>query len=127
MARRRSTEEIEQVLEQYRTSGLTQIEYCRQTGMVLSTLGRYLRRRSGVEQAALIRVEVESAAAEPAPGFALVLGNGRRIESDWRFGEAAQDGRCITMRPEELAMLVNGLDVAEARPRKNWLRRLPAA
>ena len=27
------------------------------------------------------------------------------------------------MRPEELAMLVNGLDLAEARPRKNWLRR----
>jgi hypothetical protein len=31
------------------------------------------------------------------------------------------------MRPEELAMLVNGLDVGEARPRKNWLRRVPAA
>jgi hypothetical protein len=51
-------------------------------------LGRYLRRRSGVEQAALIRVEVEPASAEPAPGFALVLGNGRRIESGWRFWEA---------------------------------------
>jgi len=86
MARRRNTEEIEQVLEQYRTSGLTQLEYCRQTGMVLSTLGRYLRRRNGAEQG-LIRVEVESP-AEPAAGFALVLGNGRRIESGWRFGEA---------------------------------------
>jgi hypothetical protein len=31
------------------------------------------------------------------------------------------------MRPEELSMLVNGLDLAEARPRKNWLRRVPAA
>ena len=30
MARRRSEEEIERVLEQYRASGLTQIEYCRQ-------------------------------------------------------------------------------------------------
>ena len=26
-----------------------------------------------------------------------------------------------------LAMLLNGLDLAEARPRKNWLRRIPAA
>jgi transposase len=34
---------------------------------------------------------------------------------------------CLVMRPEELAMLLNGLDLAEARPRKNWLRRLPAA
>jgi hypothetical protein len=62
--------------------------------MVLSTLGRYLRRHSGVEQPALIRVEVESAAVEPEPGFALVLGNGRRIESGWRFGDA-ELGRLI--------------------------------
>lgn len=33
----------------------------------------------------------------------------------------------ITMRPEELAMLLNGLDLADARPRRNWLRRTPAA
>jgi hypothetical protein len=87
MARRRSTEEIEQVLEQYRASGLTQSAYCRQTGMVLSTLGRYLRRDTGTEQQ-LIRVSVE-APAEAAGGFALVLSNGRRIESAWEFGEAA--------------------------------------
>jgi hypothetical protein len=86
MSRRRSTEEVEQLLEQYRTSGLTQIEYCRQTGMVLSTLGRYLR-RSGVEPERLIRVKLESAVPEAATGFALVLGNGRRIESGWRFAD----------------------------------------
>jgi hypothetical protein len=31
------------------------------------------------------------------------------------------------MRPEELAMLLNGLDVAQSQPRKNWLRQAPAA
>jgi hypothetical protein len=36
----------------------------------------------------LIRVNLESAVAESTAGFALVLGNGRRIESGWRFGEA---------------------------------------
>jgi|SRR5437016_2893409 len=87
MARRHSTEEIEQLLEQYRASGLTQSAYCRQTGMVLSTLGRYLRRESGTGQQ-LVRVNVESP-AEPAAGFAVVLTNGRRIESAWGFGEAA--------------------------------------
>ena len=86
MARRRSEEEIEQVLEQYRASGLTQIEYCRQTGMVLSTLGRYLRRGNRPEQR-LVEVELRSSAVA-ATGFALVLGNGRRIESGWGFGEA---------------------------------------
>ena len=69
------------MLEQYRTSGLTQIEYCRQTGMALSTLSRYLRRRGG-EQQQLMMVHVESE-TEPGAGFALVLGNGRRIESGW--------------------------------------------
>jgi transposase len=33
----------------------------------------------------------------------------------------------VTMRAEELAMLLNGLDPVEAKPRNNWLRRVPAA
>ena len=86
MARRRSEEEIDQVLEQYGASGLTQIEYCRQTGMVLSTLGRYLRRRNRPERR-WVQVELDSA-GQAATGFALVLGNGRRIESGWGFGDA---------------------------------------
>lgn len=28
----------------------------------------------------------------------------------------------VTMRSEELAMLVNGIDLAQARPRRKWLR-----
>ena len=60
MARSRSEEEIQQVLEQYRGSGLSQMEYCQRTATVLSALARYLRRRmSGVQK--LIRVKVESA------------------------------------------------------------------
>lgn len=85
MARRRSEAEIEQLIEHYRASGLSQLEYSRQTGVVLSTLGRYLRRRTTREQQ-LIQVNVEPA-PEAAVGFALVLGNGRRIESNWRFAD----------------------------------------
>jgi transposase len=33
----------------------------------------------------------------------------------------------ITMRAGELAMLVNGLDLSQAKPRKKWLRRESAA
>jgi hypothetical protein len=87
MAQRRSAGEIAELVERYRASGLTQVEYCRQTGMVLSTLGRYLRRHSDTGQR-LIRVKVESGVAEPAVGFVLVLGNGRRIEACWHFGDA---------------------------------------
>jgi hypothetical protein len=87
MAQRRSAEEIEELLEQYLASGLTRVEYCRQTGIVLSTLGRYLRRSRNTGQQ-LMRVKVE-AGQEPDAGFVLVLGNGRRIASSWEFGDAA--------------------------------------
>lgn len=86
MARRRSSEEMQQVVEQFRASGLSQMEYCRQTGVVLSTLGRYLRRINNPEQQ-LVSVKVE-APPEPGTGFVLMLGNGRRIASGWGFGDA---------------------------------------
>ena len=54
----------------------------------------------------------------------------KRLERGrFRWPEAAAEGeaRSLTMRPEELSLLVNGLDLAQARPRKNWYRRAPAA
>ena len=86
MAQRRNTEEIEELLEQYRASGLSQVAYCRKSGIVLSTLGRYLRRSKSPEQQ-LVRVNLETT-VERTAGFVLVLGNGRRIESGWWFGDA---------------------------------------
>ncbi len=65
---------------------MTRVEYCRQADMALSTLGRYLRRRRQSGQR-LVRVSLESA-PERDRGFVLVLGNGRRIESGWKFGDA---------------------------------------
>jgi hypothetical protein len=85
MARRRSSAEIQHVVEQFRASGLSQMEYCRQTGIVLSSLGRYLRQSKSPKQQ-LVRVKVE-APPEPDTGFVLTLGNGRRIASGWGFGD----------------------------------------
>lgn len=51
----------------------------------------------------------------------------KRLEKGRFRWPAATEAKCVVMRAEELAMLLNGLDPAEARPRKNWLRRLPAA
>jgi len=73
MARRRSAEEIQQFVDRFRASGFSQMEYCRQTGMVLSSLGRYLRRSKSPEQQ-LFRVKVE-APPEPGTGFVLTLGS----------------------------------------------------
>ncbi len=51
----------------------------------------------------------------------------KRLEKGRFRWPTAQVGASVVMRPEELAMLINGLDLAEARPRKDWLRRIPAA
>jgi len=51
----------------------------------------------------------------------------KRLEKGRFRWPTAVDGACVVMRPEELAMLINGLDVTQARPRKDWLRRIPAA
>jgi hypothetical protein len=82
MSRRRTAQEIEDLLGSYRTSGMTRIAYCQQVGIALSTLGRYLRQRSGGQR--LVRVNVD-AASESHRSFVLVLTNGRRIESGWQF------------------------------------------
>ena len=42
--RRRSRAEIEQLVAEFEVSGLSRIEFCRERGLVLSTLGRYRRR-----------------------------------------------------------------------------------
>ena len=89
MAQRRSAEEIRQVVQQYRAGGLSQREFSQQTGIKLSTLGRYVRRegRSDAPEQ-LVRVKLE-APAEPDTGFVLMLGNGRRIASGWEFSDTA--------------------------------------
>ena len=51
----------------------------------------------------------------------------KRLEKGRFCWPAARGGSCMVMRPEELVMLINGLDLAEARPRKNWLPRVPSA
>ncbi len=89
MAQRRSAEEVRQVVQQYTESGLSQREFSQQSGIKLSTLGRYVRReRQPDAPQQLVRVKLE-AAAEPDTGFVLMLGNGRRIASGWEFSETA--------------------------------------
>lgn len=89
MARRRSAEEVGQVVQQYRASGLSQREFSEQSGIKLSSLGRYVRRSELPEAGQqLLRVKVE-APTEPDSGFVLMLGNGRRIASGWAFSDTA--------------------------------------
>ena len=51
----------------------------------------------------------------------------KRLEKGRFHWPAANGSRSVTMRPEEFAMLLNGLDLKQAQPRKNWMRQTPAA
>jgi len=87
MALRRKSEEIEALVQEYRASGMTQIEYCQQADICRSSLCRYLRGRRGGQR--LVRVKVKAPEGyEQGRGFTLVLSNGRRIECGWTFGES---------------------------------------
>ena len=51
----------------------------------------------------------------------------KRLERGRFRWPEARDTRSLSMRPEELAMLINGMDLAPARPRPNWYRQASAA
>src|SRR6478672_13369810 len=44
----------------------------------------------------------------------------KRLERGRFHWPEAKDVASVSMRPEELAMLINGMDLAQARPRSNW-------
>ena len=94
--RRRSRHEVEQLVAEFESSGLSQIEFCRERRLALSTLGRYRSRQQRQASAgsnALLAVEVCGRATAPiaATGSALavVLRSGRRIEVGRGFDAGA--------------------------------------
>jgi transposase-like protein len=78
----RSKEEIRDLVAGFAKSGKTRREYCAKHGIGMSTLD-YWRRARRKQKPTLVRVAMEE--AQPQTGFALVLANGRRIESAWNF------------------------------------------
>ena len=52
----------------------------------------------------------------------------KRLERGrFHWPQPGAENDSVVMRPEELAMLLNGLDVGQAKQRRNWLREAPAA
>jgi transposase len=51
----------------------------------------------------------------------------KRLERGRFRWPAAGESHAVSMRPEELAMLLSGMDLSQACPRANWYRREPAA
>jgi hypothetical protein len=81
----RSKEEILGIVEGFAKSGMRRREYCAKYGIGMSTLD-YWRRAQRARKPRLVKVELDE--AQPLAGFALLLANGRRIESSWSFSAA---------------------------------------
>ena len=85
--RRRSRAEAEQLVAEYETSGLSQIDFCRKQGVSLASLARYRKRRAQFGSAQGDHwVAVEVSGGRPTPergadsGLAVALPGGGRIE-----------------------------------------------
>jgi transposase-like protein len=81
---KRSADEIRRMVDEFHSSGQTRQEFCQRHQIAVTTLDYWRRAQS--RSARLVKVEV--AASKPAGSFTLSLANGRRIESQWSFGEA---------------------------------------
>jgi hypothetical protein len=89
--RRRSREEVQQLVAEFVSSGMRRTEFCRSRGLSFGTLDRHLkkqrwRRKSRKASSAGRLVPVEFAARKlptqrkPSCGLTVVLSGGRRIE-----------------------------------------------
>ena len=85
MATRRSTEEVQRLLEEFQQSGETRAAFCRRQGIAVTTLDYYRHRRAPQARARLARVKLSAQSSDPSTTFVLVLRNGRRIETNGNF------------------------------------------
>ena len=104
-AKRRTREEIRQIVSEFATSGMQQSECCGSRGISRSTLDRHLKKQRAPDQGSragnrLLAVEVRAASGSLAGhhGGGLVVGltNGRRIEVNRSF-DAATLERLLTV------------------------------
>lgn len=95
-AKRRTREEIRQIVAEFATSGMQQSEFCSSRGISRSTLDRHLRKQRAQDQGSragnrFLAVEVRTATASSAShgsGVVVALTNGRRIEVNRGFDAA---------------------------------------
>ena len=80
--RRRTRQEVRQLVSAFQSSGLRAREFCQRHGLAQSTLRRNLQRAPGQPGVRFVAVKVNgaAAAAKAAPaGLEVVLAGGRRI------------------------------------------------
>ena len=79
----RSKQEMPKIIAGFAESGMTRGEYCAKHNIGIAALD-YWRRVERKSRPKLVEVAIETQ-RQASGGFALVLANGRRIESSWNF------------------------------------------
>lgn len=95
-AKRRTREEIRQMVAEFAASGMPQSEFCGSRGISRSSLDRHLRKQRAQDQGSraghrLLAVEVRAGSENSAGnsgGLVLALSSGRRIEVNRGFDAA---------------------------------------
>jgi len=82
---KRSGVEMERLVEEYASSGLSRKEFSERHGIRVTTLDYYRQRKREKSVPGLLAVRVEDVAT--ATHFTLSLANGRKIESSWGFSD----------------------------------------
>jgi transposase-like protein len=103
-AKRRTREEIRQIVAEFATSGMQQSEFCGSRGISRSTLDRHLRKQRAQDQGSragnrLLAVEIRTASgssASTSSGLVVALTSRRRIEVNRDF-DAATLERLLTV------------------------------
>jgi hypothetical protein len=103
-AKRRTREEIRQIVSEFATSGMPQSEFCGSRGISRSSLDRHLRKQRAQDQGSrasnrLLAVEIRRASgssASTSSGLVVVLSSRRRIEVNRDF-DAATLERLLTV------------------------------
>ena len=83
MGKRRSREEVEELVRAFEASGLTRAEFSQRQGIAVTTLDSWRHKR--MKAAGLVEVSIKGEAG--AGDFRLSLRNGRQIESAWNFAD----------------------------------------
>lgn len=85
MDKKRSATDGQKLVEEFDRSGLTRRQFCESNQIPMTTLDYWRWKKAQRSKAGLVEVAIEL--EERSPGFAVVLRNGRRIESAWTFQE----------------------------------------
>ena len=103
-AKRRTREEIRQIVAEFATSGMPESEFCSSRGISRSSLDRHLRKQRAQGQGSragnrLLAVEIRAESGRPAStssGLVVGLTSGRRIEVNRGFDGATLE-RLLTV------------------------------